>query len=282
MATIHSLPQELLDLIIDAAYASDSIIPSKSLAAVSKAWRPRSQSNTFRNLSLNCDKMRRVQSEFISVSEATRNASRQRLPIVFAYVRELHVAAFQVTSPEDDGAYLRTLLLFTNVTSLRILDWDFRRFSARDVTRFLGHFGATVRTLKLHECYVDSEVLIFLTSLFPVTNNLEVDPRYPCRAATYKIKSSDRPSKNVGLRGNLILKFLSAQHEEFLAFVGEHSPDVRSISAGLCASQGELQRLFERQGSRLSSASVYSLWRQGKFIPAQYCVSPPHCMPITP
>jgi hypothetical protein len=258
---IQSLPQELLDLIIDAAYASASITPSKSLATVSKAWRPRSQSNMFRNLFLDYHKMRRIRSESPGTSKTTGDVSRHR-PIVFSYVRELHIAAFQVTSPEDDGAYLQTLLFFTNVTSLRILDWDFRQFAAHDVTHLLGHFGATVRTLKLHECYVDSEVLIFLTSLFPLTDNLEVDPRYPCRAATYKIQNSDRPSKNVGFRGNLIFKFLSPQHEEFLTFVSEHSSDVRSISAGLCASQGELQRLFERQGSKLSSASVYSLWRQ--------------------
>jgi len=260
------LPQELLELIIDAVSTSNGITPLKTLSRVSKAWRPRSQNNIFKKLILNCATLTRIRSE--TVNETTECTSQQRPPIVFSYVRKLRIVARQVTSPEDDGEYLEVLRFFTNVTSLRILDWDFREFETQHVTRFLAHFGSTVRTLRLRECHVDSEVLIFLISLFPSVNKLEVDPRYPCSSVTYKIQKSDRPSGSVEFRGNLTLRFLSAQHEEFLAFVSENSSDVQSISAELCVKRGELQRLFDRRGGNLTSVGIHSLWKQGEIVPA--------------
>lgn len=264
---VPSLPQELLELIIDDVCTLSGTASLKTLSRVSRAWRPRSQNNIFKTLILDCAAMRRIHSE--TAAEATEGTSQQQPPIVFSYVRKLHIIARQVASPENDEEYLDILRLFTNVTSLRILDWDFREFETQHITRFLSHFGATVQTLKLHECYVDSEVLIFLTSSFPLIENLEVDPRYPCSSVTYKIQRSDRPSGSVGFRGNLILRFLSAQHEDFLAFVNENCSDVRSISAELCVNKGELQRLFDRRGGDLSSVGVHSLWKQGKLSPPQ-------------
>ena len=259
---VPSLPQELLELIIDDVYMSHGTLPLKTLSRVSRAWRPRSQNNIFKKFILDCATMKRIHSE--STAEATEDTSQQPPSIVFSYVRKLHIIAGQITPSEDDEEHLQVLQLFTNVTSLRILDWDFREFEAQDVARFLNHFGATVRTLKLHECYVDSEVLIFLTSSFPCVENLEVDPRYPCSSLTYRIQKSDRPSGGARFQGNLTLRFLGAQHEDFLAFVNENSSDVRSISAELCANKGELQRLFDRRGGDLSSVGVHFLWKQGK------------------
>jgi hypothetical protein len=261
------LPQELLELIIDDVYTYHGTAPLKTLSRVSKAWRPRSQNNIFTKFTLNCATMRRINSE--TTTEATEDTSQQRPPTVFSYVRNLHIIARQITSPENDEGYLQVLRLFTDVTSLRILDWDFREFETQHITRFLSHFGATVRTLELHECYVDSEVLIFLTSSFPFVENLEVDPRYPCSSVSYKIQKSDRPSGSVRFRGNLTFRFLGAQHEDFLAFVNENASDVRSISAELCANKGELQRLFDRRGGDLSSVGVHFLWKQGKPSPSQ-------------
>ena len=264
---VPSLPQELLELIIDEVCTSHGTAPLKTLSRVSKAWRPRSQNNIFKTFTLDCATMRRIHSE--TTAEATEDTSQQRSPIAFSYVRKLHIVARQITSPETDGEYLEVLRLFTNVISLRILDWDFREFETQHITRFLSHFGATVQNLTLRECYVDSEVLIFLTSSFPCVENLEVDPRYPCSSITYKVQKSDRPSGSVRFRGNLTFRFLGAQHEDFLAFVNENSSDVRSISAELCANKGELQRLFDRRGGDLSSVGVHFLWKQGKPSPSQ-------------
>lgn len=267
---VPPLPQELLELIIDAVYASSGTAPLKTLSRVSRAWRPRSQNNIFKKLLLDYTVIKQIHSETAERTVATTGDTSQRPPIVFSYVRKLHVAARQFTSPESDEEYLEILRFFTNVTSLRILDWDFREFETHHITRFLSHFGETVRTLKLHECYVDSEVLIFLISSFSFVDNLEIDPRYPCSSLTYKIKKSDRPSAgNVGFRGNLVFRFLSAQHEEFLAFVNENSSDVRSISAELCANKGELQRLFDCCGGNLLTVGVHSLWKQGKATPTK-------------
>ena len=261
--TVPSLPQELIELIIDDVYKSYGTAPVKCLSIVSRAWRPRSQNNIFKKFILDCATMRRIRSE--TTPEATEDTSQQPPSIVFSYVRKLHIVARQVASPaETDGEYLEVLQLFTNVTSLRILDWDFREFETQHITRFLSHFGATVHTLKIHECYVDSEVLIVLMSLFPSVDNLEIDPRYPCSFVTYRIKKSDRPSGSVAFRGNLTFRFLSTQHEDFLAFVNENASGVRSISAELCVNKGELQRLFDCRGGELSSVGVHSLWKQGR------------------
>ena len=270
---VPSLPQELLELIIDAIHTSDGTAPLKTLSRVSRAWRPRSQNNIFKKLRLNCATMRQIRDETDGTIETTGNTASRQPPTVFSYVRKLHIAARQLISPENDGGHLKVLRFFTNVTSLRILDWDFREFETHHITHFLGHFGATARTLKLQECYVDSEVLIFLTSLFPSIDNLEVDPRYPCSSITYRVQKSDRPAGNVGFRGNLTLRFLSAQHEDFLAFVNENSSDVHSISAELCVNKGELQRLFECRGGNLLSVGIHSLWKQGMLSP-QYNTAP--------
>ena len=262
------LPQELLELIVDDVYASGGTDPLKRLSRISKAWRPRSQNHIFRKFTLNCATMRRIHSETTATAAKDTDTS-QRPPIVFSYVRKLRIVARQITSPENDEEYLQVLPFFTNVTSLRILDWDFREFETQHINRFLSHFGATVRTLKLQECYVDSEVLIFLMSSFPLVDNLEIDPRYPCSSVTYRIQKSDRPSGSIRFRGNLIFRFLGAQHEDFLEFVNENSADVHSISAELCVNKGELQRLFDRRGGNLSSVGVHFLWKQGKPSPPQ-------------
>jgi len=271
MAVLPSLPQELLDLIIDATYTSNGTTPLETLSRVSRSWRPRSQHHIFKKLRLDYVAMRRIHSEF-ETSETTENTtSSQQQPTVFSHVRKLRISARQITSPENEpeGHPLEILRFFTNVTSVRILDWDFREFETHHIARFLGHFGSTARTLKIRECYVDSEVLIFLTSLFPLVENLEVDPRYPCSSGSYRIQKSDRPLQHSGFRGTLVFRFLSAQHEEFLAFVTENSSDVRSISAELCVNKGGLQKLFEFRGGNLSSVGVHSLCKQGKVVPAK-------------
>jgi len=253
-------------------YTSGGTSPLKTLSRVSKAWRPRSQNNIFKKFRLDCATMRRIHSESTQTTDRTenKNTSERHPPIVFSYVRKLRVVAKELTSPENDsgseegggGGYLEILRFFTNVVSLRLLDWDFREFETHHMTHFFAHFGATVQNLKIRECYVDSEVLIFLTSLFRRVDNLEVDPRYPCSALTYRIQKSDRPLGSVKFQGNLTFRFLSAQHEEFLAFVNENCLDVRSMSAELCMNKGELQKLFRCRGGNLTSAGVHSLWKQ--------------------
>ena len=278
MAKLPSLPQELLELIIDATYTSNDTTPLKTLSVASKSCRQRSQQNIFKKLRLSYSTMKRIHSEFkTSETTETNTTSQHQPPTVLSYVRKLHISARQITSPENEleRLTLEILRFFTNVTSLRILDWDFREFETNHITRFLGHFGSTVRTLKIRECYVGSEVLIFLTSWFPLVETFEVDPRYPCSAVSYKIQKSDRPLRHPGFRGSLVLRFLSAPHEEFLAFINENSSDVRSISAELCVNKGQLRRLFKIHGNKLSSVGVHSFWKKGR----DHINSTPHTLP---
>ena len=263
MAVVPQLPQELLDLIIDAFYTSNGTTPLKSLSLVSRAWRPRSQSNLFLKFILDCHLMKKILPATCNDTlETMESVSPTKIPTVFSYVRKLRVTVPDAISPENDGDYLKALQLFNNVTSLRILYWNFQEFDADHLTDFLGHFGATVRTLKLRDCQHDSEVLIFLASLFPNLNDFEIDP-HPCNAVTYLIRNTDRPSKDVRFQGNLTFRSLTVQHEGFLSFVNKHSLDVRSISTELCVNKGEMQRLFECQGSKLLSVGIHSLLGPG-------------------
>lgn len=94
MGAISLLNQDIFDLIIDATYSSFGIAPLKKLSVVSTAWRTRSQVRIFRKFSLHLNKMEQIHSETSEPIDVLM--PRQRFPSVFAYVRELKVAAFEV------------------------------------------------------------------------------------------------------------------------------------------------------------------------------------------
>jgi hypothetical protein len=60
MAVFLSLPQELLDLTIDAIYLTNGTTPLKKLSMMSKAWRGRSQHHLFKEFCLDSFKMKRI------------------------------------------------------------------------------------------------------------------------------------------------------------------------------------------------------------------------------
>ena len=156
MMELSSLPQEILDLIIDAVPSSDRIEPLKTLSVVSRRFPvphfqkvyprfPQDRVNLFRNLRRKWDCCRCV----------TTNGC------LFSYVRDLIINAGALNSLQAriKHKYLGILRLFTNVNSFWICCWGFQELKSAQILQALGHFGAAVKALELFGCCVNSEVL---------------------------------------------------------------------------------------------------------------------------
>ena len=262
--------QELLDLIIDTVSSGAyTTAPLKWLSLVSKAWRTRSQRNRFKEFRLNLFKMEQIHSEIFKSTDPA--ASQQRCRDLFSYVQTLEVKAGGPNSSKNFSQYLEILRLFTEVASLRIDSWGVPEFESFHDKGFLQHFCKTVKMLSLNCCSFYSEVLIFLTSSFICIDDLQVKIPHHCDNRTYK-PQRDSQSLGVKFRGNLDFAFLKTQHNKFLAFVNEHSSDLRSIHVSECGdSGGELQNLFKCQGGTFLSVDIRVCDEKGKLVPiSQY------------
>ena len=232
-----------------------------------------------------------VKKIYSKASEPTDTATpRQRFPTDFSYVEDLLIDARGIVSPADEGPCLEILRSFTNVTSLRIHNWDFGQFESHHVTEILGHFSTTVKTLELLRCCLDSGLLIFLTSLFTLVGNLSVrlpSPPYlvmplfnfindtvvrlpgPSKFGAYRVQGPDR-SRSVGFRGKILLEALGEHYRDFLAFVNENRSDLHSISVYYCGDMRELQELFSGpQACKLTSVGFGTYSGERKSIPAR-------------
>jgi hypothetical protein len=265
MENVPTLPLDIFNLIVDEIYSSNGVELLKTLSIVSKELRLLSQLRIFRNFNLLSSNMERIYDE-------TRGASQKQPPTVLSYVRHLEVEAIKASRSVAHRKYLEVLRLFTKVTSLHINNWYFQDFEQHNVTHLFGHFGATVTRLHLRESFFDSEVLISLTSLFPLVDDLLIDPRYLCDSKTYKIKDSDR-SGGASFQGQLTFSHLNKLHDPFLAFVSEHCSAVHSITVCHCFGDGKLQELFDRQGGNLLDVAIRAIKALGKFIHIRRCVS---------
>ena len=258
--------QELLDLIIDTVSSEPHATKHlKMLSLVSKAWRTRSQGRMFKIFRLSLFKMKLIHSK---ISESANPVeSRERLRDLFSYVQKLVITANGATSFDDHRQYLEILWLFTKVASLVISSWMFQEFESCHIKGFLQHFGESVKTLSLERCLFDSEVLIFLTSLFPHVNNLQVMLPLTSDNGTFKVQRDSQPL-GVKFRGNLAFVLLGPQHNKFLAFINEHSSDLRSIHVQCCNDGGgELQNLFKCRGGMFLSVDIRVHDEKGKFVP---------------
>ena len=204
------------------------------------------------------------------------SALQQRFYAVFPGVQELNLHG---VTPVDHKKHEKILRHFTGITSLRISHWDFRKFETDDIKRILHRFRETVRTLEIYRCGVNSDVLIFLTSLFPHVDNLSVQPSLNLSDGTYKFelrKPSDRylvkgldtrPLDSVEFRGSFTFVPLADKHENFIAFVKDHASGINSIHVLLYEKSVQLKKLFECSESTLLSAGVW-FYVEGKFITA--------------
>lgn len=262
MTGIQPLPQELIDHIIDLSRGTEYL---KVLSMVSTAWRTRSQRHLFRELTLDIYKMKEMHSE---ISKPTGTAaSQERISTLFSYVRLLCIEGRDV-HPERHGVYLRTLRLFTNVTDLKILLWEFEPFESIDIINLFDHFGKTVTKLDVSRCRNNTAVLILLKSLFPLVDDLRIHPHPPpgrSLTRTFRIRDSEE-SRSAVFRGKLDFEGLDRRHDGFLAFVGKNCLGVHSIALRNCRNVGEMQELLDGCKAKLTSVSFGPYFSNGKFI----------------
>lgn len=116
--------------------------------------------------------------------------------------RYLHLLAGEITSPMDQA--LDILPLFTKVTYLEIEGWDFQKFNSNSIEQLLGHFYKTVTALMLVDCRANSEVLIYLTSRFPLVENLWVGGLGDTHGQTYEFERCGSPLATKG-SSNLLM-----------------------------------------------------------------------------
>lgn len=208
---------------------------------------------------LNQTKMTRMH-----IASDTDGASSSQPHDVFSAVQKLDINGEGIDAPVP---LLGILQRFTNVTALRICKWPFQNFNAQHISQVLGHFGRTVTTLQLYGFHTNSEVLIFLTSMFPHLETLSLEP-LASNGKTFRIQQSDLPLGGAGLRGKLDLGYMGEEHQDFLAFISKPPSVLHSICIRGCNNWGQLQELFKHQGGTIQSVVVWlHEFRKGIFIP---------------
>ena len=249
-------------LLIDAIRSSDSDVLEllQTLSPVSKKFHRLCRTLMFRRFSLDRRNIKKIHDYY------TRDGPQQPFTSSLSYVRRLRVDTYHVSSQ----THLEVLRFFTGVTHLRIYNWDFPDFDWSDLTHLFGNFGKTVTRLKLKECLLDSNVLVSLTSMFPLVDDLYVAPRFSCEGETYRIERVVQ-SRGVGFRGRIDVSYLTKLHNEFLDFVIKNSSAVHSISIKYCRSGGRSQKLLNRLGGGLSyvDVGISKAGGWGKFLPVR-------------
>jgi hypothetical protein len=136
-----SIPQELIDKIIDIVYSTNGVRALKDLSTVSSAWRERSQEHLFKTFNLDSStRMKKLHSEIFKPTNAAVSLQHR-----LSSVRNLYIDV-QVTAPKG---YLDTLRFFTNVTFLQIIQYNSRMSDDRPIKRLLEHFGRPINTLTI-------------------------------------------------------------------------------------------------------------------------------------
>ena len=248
MGIVPPLPLDVFYLIIDTIHSTGNPGNLQSLSLASKNLCLLARTRMFRKLSLDLPKMKQIYN-YIG------DGSQQPLPTVLSSVRNLHVQALEASPSQAGRKYLEVLRFFTHVIHLRIYNWHFQDFDKHHVTHLLGHFGTSVTQLKLLKSYFNSEVLIFITSLFPLVDHLRVIPQALSELETYKIQDADL-SRDVGFRGMLGLGYLNKLQDQFLEFVSKNCSFVHAISVIHCESDGKLQGLIDHMGGNLLCVNV--------------------------
>ena len=292
---MESLPLELIDYIVDLLSPSHGTEDLDALSRVSKAWRAHLLPRLFNRLTPNVKKMKQIYESKISrptyavaskdqsIIPFSRNVHRlvalakthrkiprptgtiasQQQSIPFSYVRHLIVIGSEL-GLEQHRAFLKILWLFTNVTILYFGKWDFQPFKRSDITKWFEHFGGTVRTLGIYDCFCSSAVLIFLKSLFPSVDDLLIRPNHAGVGRKYRIKDSGR-AESAKFQGKLTFEDLDDQHDAFLAFVRNNCNHVHSITLFSCGSAG-IHELFDQCKAGLTSVGF------GNYFPESKCI----------
>lgn len=112
-----------------------------------------------------------------TLNKALEDEKTCSLDVLFSHVRVLRLRQ-PSTNGELKVNHVWLLWLFTKVTELELRDWSFGETTVNQLARTLGHFGRTIRRLRLANVNSPAKILMHLGSLFHIANDIEVRMRY--------------------------------------------------------------------------------------------------------
>ena len=254
------LAQEIVDEIIDVFSACGDRAMIVPLTTVARAWRPRSQRHLFHNITLWISKQ--------TSDKALRNIRTCSLDVVFSYVRVLRVRQPNSVGQLRASAWL--LRLFTGVTELELRGWNFLPLTVNRVVRSLGHFGPTVRRLRIVEVTSGAKMLMHLVSLFPLADDIEVrlDP-LSSDVNLGSAPSEDRPVARK-FQGTFLMDRILGRHLEFLDFINTCPPSFHTLTIDYCGNYEQISSLINDCGDSLKTFQYSSADALGKRFPIYY------------
>ncbi|RDB30053.1 hypothetical protein Hypma_013885 [Hypsizygus marmoreus] len=165
MSPIHSLPLELIDIIIDHAHDNPPLLAACSL--VCKAWFPTSRYHLFENATLNADNAY----PFIKLLNSDS-------PTVIPYIRRIEAKDNREGTPWLSDL-LPCLIALTSVTSISITS-SFENNPLSTRILYTLHAFDTLVELKLSECeFNDFAEVQSLICAFPLLESLYLEADWP-------------------------------------------------------------------------------------------------------
>jgi hypothetical protein len=143
------------------------------------------------------------------------------------------------------------LRLFTNVAKLELPYWNFRNVTVSRLAQLLGHFGSTVRGLKLAGIRLGQATLMHLVWLLPLVDGITIRALYLAFDGSGPPPIEDRPPEARRVEGKLVIQEFEEQHMDFLDFISDGSPSFHAITIVRCAPCEQSLRLINACGSTL-------------------------------
>ncbi|KAF9779609.1 hypothetical protein BJ322DRAFT_1214207 [Thelephora terrestris] len=160
------LPPELIRQILD--HLSDDVESLRAMALVSKAWASWCRAHLFKSVHL---RPNTAEAWFKNVSHEVDGPA--------SHTRALTLedrSGVRWINPQC--SYLPHLASFSNVRSLSFRHWDATRFNAASLEPHFGHFGKSLRAVRLRFCKFGPAGFFDFLSLLPNVDDLEIGDVY--------------------------------------------------------------------------------------------------------
>jgi hypothetical protein len=247
-----TLPQELIDEIIDQFGETDMSNEHRfsnkrvlaSLSMVTRAWKKRSQKHLFSTIDF-----RKL--SLINLTESGLN----ELAPVLSLTKDLNIDGSREAFSQYDPAQAASFRCFRNLESLSLTDWDLTGYSPEQLSTCFGHLGETVIQLKFAG-KASSDSLIYLTSMFPRLNALEIAITSVHTEGGRTISREELPTIG-SFQGSLNLWGLSEEHDNFLVFLSSTSPRFDTVCIDYCNIGDGVGMLLNSSAASLESLELY-------------------------
>lgn len=194
------LPPELIDRILKSLRDDPESLMAAGL--VSKAWTGWSQAYLFETVHLRPPNLPRW---FRDVPQDPDGPT--------SHTRALTLEEYRLTpwiNPQYLDFPLSNLTSFRDVRSLTLVQWNATLFRGTSPEPYFGHFGKSLRTLRLRFCTLDPTTFFDFLSILPNVQDLEIAYLFPHSATPNTVP--DVPNVTPDFGGTLSLADLSSGH----------------------------------------------------------------------